>query len=282
MEPLSDDRLARDLLDATFGALSLTRLSPARLRAITTRSLEAANQSARAMQQRDPGAEPGTYARALATWYREGSYLDSDGAPAALPIAGPRPSVHALLRSVGLRRGIEAAAERLIRSGAIVLQSDGRALPVSRAMAYAREPDLALRHFVEGVQRFVQTVRFNTSLPGLQAPLFEQSAIVRNLPAEDVESFRQFIAAVGFSTVNTIDDWLESRVTAAARRRRRGAVQPGGRLHVRLRRAACAGAGSGASGFGKLVAQRTAQDFADVGLGQFVAEIDSCAELCSR
>jgi hypothetical protein len=109
-----------------------------------------------------------------------------------------------------------------------VLQSDGRALPVSRAMAYARDPDLALRHFVEGAQRFVQTVRFNTSLQGMQAPLFEQSAIVRDLPASELEAFRQFVAQVGFATVNTIDDWLESRVGRGSRKRRGVAVQSAG------------------------------------------------------
>lgn len=225
---VSDELLARDLLAATFSALAMTRLKPARVAAITQRSLQAAMRRVGAPQANDAFAEPGTYARALANWYRVAAYLDDQGAPAALPISGPRPSVHALLRSVGVRTTLSQTAERFIRSGAIVLQSDGRARPVSRAMAYAREPDLALRHLVEGVQRFVQTVRFNTSLKGLQAPMFEQSAIVRELPEAEIEAFRQFVARVGFTTVNTIDDWLESRASRRTRKRTAVAVQPAG------------------------------------------------------
>lgn len=227
---VSDEQLARDLLAATFSALTLTRLTPARLAAITQQGLRIAMQATRQPQGADPLREPVTYARAIAIWYRDELYHDHDGAPAALPISGPRPSVHALLRRVGVRAGLEQAVERFIRSGAMVLQNDGRALPVSRAMAYAREPELALRHFVEGVQRFVQTVRFNTSLQGMQAPLYEQSASVRNLPEEELEAFRQFVARLGFTTMSTIDDWLESRVSKSVRgaRRQSKPVQPAG------------------------------------------------------
>ena len=96
----------------------------------------------------------------LAAWYTDLDYLDPEGRPLRLPLMGAAPSLHALIKRVGLKRSARDMAQYLERIKAI--RSVEQAFePLRRAKALLGTGRLANRETLRMVVRLLRSIDEN-------------------------------------------------------------------------------------------------------------------------
>ena len=152
-----------------------------------------------------------TAALVLDAWHRDRRYLDRNGAPKAIPLLGPAPSVEAMVRSQRPKKRPADIAQRL-RSLKLVV-SNRRKLyrPSSDVAVISSKDPMVLQHTVRALSALLGTVGRNVNGTMGLSPLIERHAEVPDLPLRDVEAFQNFTQTQGRTFLRTINDWLESR-----------------------------------------------------------------------
>ncbi len=164
-----------------------------------------------------------TAALVLDAWHRDRRYLDRDGAPKAIPLLGPAPSVEAMVRSQRPKKRPADIAQRLRSLKLVVVNRRKLYKPSSDVAVVSSKDPLVLQHTVRALSALLATVGRNVNGARRLSPLIERHAEVPDLPRSEVEAFQDFTQIQGRTFLRTINDWLESR--RARRSSRKGTTQ---------------------------------------------------------
>jgi hypothetical protein len=156
-------------------------------------------------------------ARVVRTWHLETQYLTAAGNPKALPQTG-KSGLRELVKRHFPPRLVDLALATLKRNRLIRRRRSGYWIPTSRYSRTPKPTAEVLSHFAEGVSRFAETVRKNTTAKRTGDLLLEKAAQVRALPRTESRAFRQYVQAQGAAFLTAVDDWLESRALNPARK----------------------------------------------------------------
>ena len=133
----------------------------------------------------------------LDLWSTDPDYMDENtGQPCALAIAGPAPSLDALIRSSTFIRGVtpRSVADRLILSGCATEDDDGRLRMVTEKFLPTASSDVegAIEVGFHAVGRLVDTVFTNLERLGSDTPrLYQRAYWTNRLAPHRQEAFRE-------------------------------------------------------------------------------------------
>jgi hypothetical protein len=152
-----------------------------------------------------------TAALVLDAWHRDRRYMSTRGAPKAVRLLGPAPSVEALIR---LQRVIARPSDvaHSLRAAQLIVSS-GRNLykPASDVAVISARGPLVVQHAARALLALLDTMGRNVSGTRSLAPLIERCAEVPDLPRKHIRAFQTFTQAQGRTFLRTVNDWLESR-----------------------------------------------------------------------
>jgi hypothetical protein len=200
-----------------------TGSSPASLRSFVAGCAREAARLHR-IDDSDAGFDIYEIAGVMRTWHTETRFLDQDGMPKALKLAG-RAGLRGLVATHFPPKDFPAVLNTLKSSGLIKRAS--RSSSWQPAERHARVPKATteiLRHLAEGISRFAETVTRNTEAGRGGDLLFERGCKVFQLPIADARAFREHVQKQGTSFITAVDDWLESRVAATKNSKKKRCV----------------------------------------------------------
>ena len=125
----------------------------------------------------------------MARWHSDPQYLDSRGAPLALPLKGPGPSVTSLIERVLPHADISAVIEALRQVDGIHLRG-GRYRPTGRQLALQHQRVIGWLHGLTMLLGLLRTVEHNIAHPE-GATLLERAAINPRFPARYLPEMHQ-------------------------------------------------------------------------------------------
>jgi hypothetical protein len=213
MRTASSKRLELDYSNVLIAIFELMLRAGVRARdllPVCVRALERAEKKAHTGRNEDSGGLV-IAALVLDAWHRDRRYLTTAGAPKAVRLLGPNPSVEALVRR---QRASQDPVETAMRLKAVRLVVPcGRAMykPASDAAVISSRDPLVLQHAARALSTLVETVGKNVSGARQVAPLIERFAEVPDLPKKHVKAFQAFTHVQGRTFLRTVNDWLESR-----------------------------------------------------------------------
>jgi len=125
----------------------------------------------------------------LARWHADEQYIDADGRPVPLPLAGPEPSLTGLISRV--LPGIDPTQAIEWLSELKGIRRDGRRfLPTDKYLAFNRLPVAAWAHGLTAVLGMLRTVEHNVSAPP-QRRLLERMAVNPSFPVRALPQFHR-------------------------------------------------------------------------------------------
>ena len=132
-------------------------------------------------------------ARVIAAWRRESDFLDTQGKPASLPIAGPGVTFSELVKRFSGDVPVRATLDELIRVGAVERLEDGRVSLLTRT--YIPESSDADKLHILGtdVAHLISTIDHNLRSDPI-GPLFQRKVAYDNLADEVIPEFRKHSA----------------------------------------------------------------------------------------
>lgn len=128
-------------------------------------------------------------AHVMAHWHADPQYLDSRGAPLALPLNGPGPSVTSLIERVLPHCDPQAVIEALRQVNGIRGRG-GRYRPTSRQLAYQHQRVIAWLHGLTMLLGLLRTVEHNIAHPDGQT-LLERAATNPRFPVRYLPQMHQ-------------------------------------------------------------------------------------------
>jgi hypothetical protein len=146
-------------------------------------------------------------ARVIAAWRRDRNYLDAEGKPAPLPMAGADVSFSELVKRFSGDMPVRATLDELIRVGAVERLEDGRVSLLTRT--YIPESSDADKLHILGTDaaHLISTIDHNLkSDPG--GPFFQRKVAYDNLPDEVLPVFRKHSAKRAQTFLESLDRWL--------------------------------------------------------------------------
>lgn len=147
--------------------------------------------------------------RVLAGWHKDSDFTDDSGKPRALERDDDVLGFAALHRRHGGDIPAVAMLKELIGTGAVVEMDDQRVMAVSRYyMPDPVDPEAVLRSG-SVIRDLGTTVAFNLGRDSADASLFEGRATGVRIPADRLESYREFLETHGQAFLELVDDWLE-------------------------------------------------------------------------
>ncbi|MGI9265311.1 MAG: DUF6502 family protein [Gammaproteobacteria bacterium] len=147
--------------------------------------------------------------RLLAGWHKDPDFTDSSGQPRALGRDDEGLGFAALHRRYGGDIPAVAMLKELMGTGAVVETDNQRVIAVSRYyMPDPMDPEAVLRSG-SVFRDFGTTIAFNLSRNSADASLFEGRATGVRIPANKMESYREFLETHGQAFLELVDDWLE-------------------------------------------------------------------------
>jgi len=149
-------------------------------------------------------------ARVIAAWRRDRNFLDAEGKPAPLPMAGPDASFSELVKRFSGDVPVRATLDELIRVGAVERLEDGRVSLLTRT--YIPESSDADKLHILGtdVAHLISTVDHNLK-SDLIGPFFQRKVAYDNLPDEILPGFRKHSAKRAQTLLESMDRWLAQR-----------------------------------------------------------------------
>ena len=132
-------------------------------------------------------------ARVIAAWRRNKQFLNANGQPVPLPIAGPGVSFTELVKRFGGDVPVRATLDELIRVGAVERLEDDRInLLVRSYIPETRDAD-KLHILGTDVTHLISTIDHNLKSDP-PAPFFQRKVMYDNLPDEVLPLFRKYSA----------------------------------------------------------------------------------------
>lgn len=146
-------------------------------------------------------------ARVLTGWFESPEYTDPQGQPRPLPLTGPAPSFHELVRTFSGDIYPRIILDELRRVGAVQLLPDGALRAVSRRYTVGGADAEALGHLGAAAHDLLSTLEHNLTAPA-GARLFEDSILSVRLDARALPLLRQLLQRRGASLLHDIEGWL--------------------------------------------------------------------------
>lgn len=125
----------------------------------------------------------------MALWHADPQYLDSRGAPLALPSRGPGPSVTSLIERV-LPDGDPEAVIQTLRKLKAIRREGGRYRPTGRQLALQHQRLMGWLHGLTALLGLLRTVEHNIAHPE-GATLLERAAINPRFPVRYLPEMHQ-------------------------------------------------------------------------------------------
>ncbi len=149
-------------------------------------------------------------ARVIAAWRRDRNFLDAEGKPAPLPMAGPGVSFSELVKRFSGDVPVRATLDELIRVGAVERLEDGSVSLLTRT--YIPESSDADKLHILGtdVAHLISTIDHNLKSDPI-GPLFQRKVAYDNLPDEVLPAFRKHSAKRAQTFLESLDRWLAQR-----------------------------------------------------------------------
>ena len=149
-------------------------------------------------------------ARVIAAWRRDRKFLDTEGKPALLPIAGSDVSFSELVKRFSGDVPVRATLDELIRVGAVERLEDGRISLLTRT--YIPESSDADKLHILGtdVAHLISTIDHNLKSDPI-GPFFQRKVAYDNLPDEVLPVFRKHSAKRAQAFLERLDRWLAQR-----------------------------------------------------------------------
>jgi len=146
-------------------------------------------------------------ARVIAAWRRDRNFLDAEGKPAPLLMAGPDASFSQLVKRFSGDVPVRATLDELIRVGAVERLEDGRVSLLTRT--YIPESSDADKLHILGtdVAHLISTVDHNLKSDPI-GPFFQRKVAYDNLPDEVLPGFRKHSAKRAQTLLESLDRWL--------------------------------------------------------------------------
>ena len=146
-------------------------------------------------------------ARVIAAWRRDRNFLDAEGKPAALPMAGPDVSFSELVKRFSGDVPVRATLDELIRVGAVERLEDGRVSLLTRTYIPQSSDADKLHILGTDVAHLISTFDHNLKSDPID-PFFQRKVAYDNLPDEVLSKFRKHSAKRAQTLLESLDRWL--------------------------------------------------------------------------
>ena len=146
-------------------------------------------------------------ARVIAAWRRDRKFLDTEGKPALLPIAGSDVSFSELVKRFSGDVPVRATLDELIRVGAVERLEDGRVSLLTRSYVPEHSDADKLHILGTDVALLISTIDHNMN-PSSVGPFFQRKVAYNNLPDEVLPDFRKHSAKRAQTFLESLDRWL--------------------------------------------------------------------------
>jgi len=149
-------------------------------------------------------------ARVIAAWRRDRKFLDAEGKPAPLPMAGSDVSFSELVKRFSGDVPVRATLDELIRVGAVERLEDGRMSLLTRSYVPEHSDADKLHILGTDVALLISTIDHNMN-PSSVGPFFQRKVAYNNLPDEVLPDFRKHSAKRAQTFLESLDRWLAQR-----------------------------------------------------------------------
>ena len=146
-------------------------------------------------------------ARVIAAWRRDRNFLDAEGWPAPLPMAGPDASFSELVKRFSGDVPVRATLDELIRVGAVERLEDGRISLLTRTYIPESSDADKLNILGTDVAHLISTIDHNLKSDPI-GPFFQRKVAYDNLPDEVLPGFRKHSAKRAQTLLESLDRWL--------------------------------------------------------------------------
>ena len=146
-------------------------------------------------------------ARVIAAWRRDRKFLDTEGKPALLPMAGSDVSFSELVKRFSGDVPVRATLDELIRVGAVERLEDGRVSLLTRSYVPEHSDADKLHILGTDVALLISTIDHNMN-PSSVGPFFQRKVAYNNLPDEVLPDFRKHSAKRAQTFLESLDRWL--------------------------------------------------------------------------
>ncbi len=146
-------------------------------------------------------------ARVVTGWIREAPYVDDAGEPCMLPIEGPAPSFHSLVKDFAGDVPPRAVLDELERAGTVERSADGPLRLLQRAYLPRQSEAEKLEVLGTDVGGLIDTIAHNLDSEPHEAR-FQRKVYYDNMPEEALPELRELSAKHGQALLETLDKWM--------------------------------------------------------------------------
>lgn len=151
----------------------------------------------------------------MAHWHADPQYLDSQGAPLALPLTGPGPSVSSLIERI-LPKGDPNAVIEALRQVKAIRRQGRRYRPTGRQLALQHQRVIGWLHGLTALRGLLRTVEHNIAHPE-GATLLERAAINPRFPVRYLPEMHQRFKDRAATFLWQFDSEMRKRESSAER-----------------------------------------------------------------
>ena len=150
-------------------------------------------------------------AEILDAWYREPAFLNEQGDPRALPLAGPK-SFSTLARRFLPRFNPREIADILVTERLLERDSTGGVVPLRRSARFAGKSALMMDRVPALVHALFSTLRHNARSSGPPPNMrCERGTMIDRLPVEQIPEFNEYVRKLAYTLLNQTDGWASQR-----------------------------------------------------------------------
>jgi len=150
-------------------------------------------------------------AEILDAWYREPAFLNENGDPRALPLAGLK-SFSTLARRFLPGFNPRDIADILITERLIQRDSHGDVFPVRRSARFAAKSTLMMERVPALLHALFSTLRHNARSTGRPPNMrCERGTMIDRLPVEQIPEFNEYVRKLAYTLLNQTDGWASQR-----------------------------------------------------------------------
>jgi hypothetical protein len=146
----------------------------------------------------------------LTLWFSDALYVDRTGAPIALPLRGPAPSLEALVERVDSALKVEEAAGYLLRSRTVIRRG-ARYVPRRRALSLRGAQGAVVFRNLRSLVGLLRTLENNLQPKRTTRSWFEYSAENHAFPASARVAFDERLDELAMKFLQTLDADMHRR-----------------------------------------------------------------------
>jgi hypothetical protein len=162
----------------------------------------------------------------LGAWYQEPAFLDENGKPRSLPLAGAK-SFASLAARFLPRFKPDDIAEILIAERVLRRDVRGELVPMRRTVIFTKPGAMMLDRVPVIVQGLLSTIRHNANSQGQRGTRCERLTTLDRLPVEAIPAFNEQVKKLAQSLLNQTDNWAAQRQLQPGSRSRKKTARAG-------------------------------------------------------